>query len=782
MTEDTKHSQKAEPPGAVVAVRALCDFAARRGDLDHRFTPSPSSNEGIAGHRTVAARRGSGYRAEVSLSGAYRHLVVRGRADGYDAARGLLEEIKTFRGDLARMPANQRALHWAQAKVYGWLVCERHGLAHLDVALVYFDVDRQQEAPPLMERCTAEALRLHFEALCASFIDWADQEHDHRARRDAALTMLRFPHEAFRSGQRELAAGVYRAVRTSRCLLAQAPTGIGKTVGTVYPMLKAAATQGLDRIFYLTAKGSGRALAFDAIATVRSANPATPLRVVELIARDKACEHPDRRCHGDSCPLARGFYDRLPAARSAAIHEVTLTRDTLRDVARAHAVCPYYLGQELARWCDVVVGDYNHYFDQSAALFALGEQFGWRTGVLVDEAHNLLDRARDMYSGTLRADTLVALRRATAGGPLGQSLERLQRTWDRLVDAQAEPWAACERLPQPVVAALQEVTRAMSIELADEPSQASDLFLRFYFDMLQFMRLCESFAQHSMFVIERGDANGSTLAIRNVVPAPFLKPRFAATRTTVLFSATLTPHAFYADTLGLPADVARIDVAAPFHHGQLAVRIVRDVSTRFHHRERSLAPIAALMARQHAARPGNYLAFFSSYDYLEQAASLFAERHPGITQWRQERAMRDDERAAFLRRFEPGGQGIGFAVLGGAFAEGIDLPGTRLIGAFIATLGLPQLSPFNEEMRRRHDAYFDAGYEYTYLFPGIRKVTQAAGRVIRSLDDRGTVHLIDDRFARAEVLDLLPAWWRIEGRSDYRARDFVEPSSIQTGA
>jgi len=236
-----------------VAVRSLCEFAAKRGDLDLRFTPSPSARQGLAGHQHVVARRAPGYRAELALSGQHRQLCVRGRADGWDPARQRLEEIKTFQGDLRAMPDNHRALHWAQAKVYACLLCRQLGLPAVEVALVYFDTLRQQEAPPLVQRCTAQALESYFTALCERFLGWAEQESAQRARRDAALTALRFPHPDFRAGQRALAEAVYHAARRGRCLLAQAPTGIGKTVGTLFPLLKACPGQAIDKVFFLTA-------------------------------------------------------------------------------------------------------------------------------------------------------------------------------------------------------------------------------------------------------------------------------------------------------------------------------------------------------------------------------------------------------------------------------------------------------------------------------------------------------------------------------------------------
>ena len=752
-----------------VAVRALCEFAAKQGDLDLRFTPSPTSQQGIAGHQTVAASRSATYCNEVSLSAEYKHLVVRGRADGFDPERQLLEEVKTFKGDLDLMPANHRHLHWAQAKVYGAMACRQFGLPALTVSLVYFDVDQQAEAPPLHQQCTATDLQAFFDALCERFLVWAELELAHRSRRDAALTRLRFPHEEFRAGQRDLAKAVFNAARLGRSLLAQAPTGIGKTVATLFPMLKACPGQELDKVFFLTAKGSGRALAFSALEMIQSSAPDMPLRVIELVARDKACEHPDKNCHGESCPLAKGFYDRLPEARSAAVSEPALTRASLRDVALAHSVCPYYLGQELARWCDVIVGDFNHFFDGSALLHGLTLANSWRVGVLVDEAHNLVDRARAMYSASLDAARLRAVR-ASAPPALRKPLDRLHRRWTRLVQEATEQYTVLDEPPRTLTAALQDTTSAITEHLAANPAGVDSGLLQFFFDMLGFTRLLDTFGAHSIFDITReneGAGHGrrgasSTLCIRNVVPASFLKQRFAAARSTVLFSATLTPWNFYADMLGLPDDTAWLDVPSPFRAEQLTVRIESHVSTRYTHRTRSLAAIAHIIATQYGAAPGNYIAFLSSFDYLEQAAGEFSARHPGVPTWQQGRRMGESEREAFLARFLVGGSGIGFAVLGGSFAEGIDLVGTRLIGAFIATLGLPQFNPVNEELRRRVAGKFGSGYDYTYLFPGIRKVVQAAGRVIRAASDSGTVHLIDDRFARPEVLRLLPTWWAVE--------------------
>ncbi|QXI31810.1 ATP-dependent DNA helicase [Pseudomonas promysalinigenes] len=748
-----------------VAVRALCEFSAKVGDLDLRFTPSPTAQEGMEGHRRVVATRTAGYESEITLAGEYQGLQVRGRADGYDPVANRLEEIKTYRGDLARQPANHRQLHWAQAKVYAWLLCQARQLASVEVALVYLDVDNASQTL-ISEHYPADALQRFFETQCQRFLAWAQAQQQRLAQRNLGLQALSFPYPQFRQGQRQLAETLYKAVSTGRCLMAQASTGIGKTLGTLFPLLKAVVPQQLDKVFFLTAKTPGRALALDALSQISAANPQPALRTLELVARDKACEHPDKACHGDSCPLAQGFYDRLPAARQAAASRPMLDRAGLRDVALAHQVCPYYLGQEMARWVDVVVADYNYYFDAHALLFGLTQLNQWRVAVLVDEAHNLVERGRGMYSATLDQGQLLALRQAKPAG-LGSALDRLNRQWNALFKTQQAPYQASEQLPEQFLRALQQCIGLIQERLNEKPAEVDVQVLQFFYQALQFSRVAELFDEHFLFDVSLREGPRrrrlASVCLRNVTPARLLAPRMQAARSVTLFSATLSPRRFYTDLLGMPVDTAWLEVAAPFRAEQLQVHIASHVSTRYRERQASLAPITQLIAEQYQRQPGNYLAFFSSFEYLQQVASLLAQQHPGIPSWAQAPGMGEAARQAFLDRFVADGQGVGFAVLGGAFGEGIDLPGTRLIGAFVATLGLPQVNPINEQFKQRLGRQFGAGFDYAYLYPGVRKVIQAAGRVIRGDDDRGVLVLIDERFAEPLVQQMFPGWWQVAG-------------------
>lgn len=745
-----------------VAVRTLCEFAARKGDLDFRYTPAPTAEEGIAGHQSVQARRGYGYQSEYLLTGECRGLQLSGRADLYNPHKGLLEEIKTHRGDLSRIREHQRALHRAQLRAYGALLCRQENRRQVTLSLVYYDTGRDKESA-VTETATAEVLWQELEALCAAYMAWAEQEDHHRRQRDKYLASLRFPFPDFRAGQRQLAETVYRNSVQSQRLLLEAPTGLGKTLGTLFPALMALPAGQQDRVFYLTCRNTARQLAISAVEALRAAQPEPghwPLRTLELVSKDDACEHPDKACHGDSCPLAKGFFDRLPDARAEAVQvREPLTRERLAAIAAGHDICPYFLAQEMARWCDLVVADVNRMFDQSALLHALVNQNQWKASLLVDEAHNLVDRARAMYSVRLDQRRLLQVRKS-APQALKSPLNRLARAWQELVREQETAGTApvfLETLPHRLLPALQGLISSLTDYLTDNPP---DLALQeLLFESVGFLKLAEQFGDHSLCEFHRPGRGRASVAIQNLIPAEFLAPRFASLDSVLMFSATLSPGVYHRDLLGLPDDTRFTALPSPFGADQLQVQFTPKISTRKPDRASSLMPIAEVIARQFNARPGHYLAFFSSFDYMGQVAAVLAERWPEVPQRRQVPGMGQEARREFLARFEMPEPAVAFAVLGGVFSEGIDLPGDQLIGAFVATLGLPPFDPWHEVLKERLEARFGRGYDYTYRIPGLQKVAQAAGRVIRTPEDQGVIWLIDDRFLQPMNRALLPGWW-----------------------
>jgi DNA excision repair protein ERCC-2 len=382
--------------------------------------------------------------------------------------------------------------------------------------------------------------------------------------------------------------------------------------------------------------------------------------------------------------------------------------------------------------------------------------------VLVDEAHNLYSRACSMYSADLTHAETAAVR-PHVPARVRARLDDLLDQWQQL--AGTDPpgpadaaWRLLERLPEAWLRAVQKFNSAVGEHLQEHPAEAPAAWLPFYFRTLGFAQLADAFGDHSLCEWDAQDAMPGRLVLRNIEPGPFIAPRIRGADALVLFSATLHPPAYYTDLLGLPEDTWAMDIPCPFRPEQLSVRVV-PISTRRDDRAASLDTLVGVLAGQFARHSGNYLAYFSSFDYLDMALAALHQRYPEIPVWAQQRQMAEADRQAFLRQFDEAGRGIGFAVLGGAFGEGVDLPGRRLIGAFIATLGLPQFDPVNAAICERMQTRFGRGHDYTYVYPGIQKVVQAAGRVIRTDADTGCVVLLDARYRERRYRSLLPGWW-----------------------
>lgn len=753
-----------------VSVRALCEFTAKQGDLDLRFTPSPTSAQGMEGHKWVRNQRQAGYEAEISLEGLYKDLLVKGRADGFAPTSKRLEEVKTYRGKLEGIRAHHRALHWAQAKIYAHLLCQSRDFPELNVALVYFNIDTQKESV-LSEFCSAADLKIHFETLCQRYVEWAQHQAQHHSARDTALQRLTFPMGKFRAGQREMSVAVYRTAMLpdkGQLLLAQAPTGIGKSIGTLFPILKACADNHLDKVFYLTAKNTGHALAEQALGSINQqigGSTAGCLRGITLYAKEKSCEHPDKACHGDSCPLAKSFYDHLPTAREEISSTTDWGKEQIRSIALKHEVCPYYLTQELVKWADVVIGDYNYFYDRSAMLAAMTRSYQWKVGVLVDESHNLVDRARAMYSGELaQFDLASAIKHAS--GTIKRNLNALNRAWNELNQESRQAYHVLSDIPATWLKALNKAIVRIGEVNAENPMLPDNPVLSFYLNALNFEDLANQLGNYAFVDLTRSnsaksDRSYSRLNIRNVIPAPFLEVRHETAHATVMFSGTLTPNHFYSDMLGFPEDWYWVDVPTPFKQEQLQVHVSHDISTKYKDRNASLTQLMQTISGQYNSRPGNYLCFLSSFEYLDMVLGAFQDKYPEIPIAQQYRGMDDQAKDDFLASFSNISQQVGFVVLGGVFGEGVDLPGERLIGVFIATLGLPQFNPINENNQRVMESVFgkEHAYNYTYLYPGLRKVIQAGGRLIRTEQDYGVIYLMDDRYNQRELRGLLPPLW-----------------------
>lgn len=749
-----------------VSVKTLAEFAAKSGSLDRRFTPSPTAQEGIAGHQEVVLRRPPHYQKEMSLTIQYEGLLIRGRADGYDSEAHCLEEIKTFYGDFEKLPDNHRQLHWAQARLYGWMYCRQHQRNGITLALIYFDLHDQREYR-VEEHFTLPELVAYGEDLAEVYWQWQQQINARQQQLSQWIDELAFPYGSFRSAQRQMAESVYKAAATGRVLLAEAPTGTGKTLASIFPAIKAFNKTPVDKIFYLTAKTTGKQLALENLQLIASDGIDTPLRVLELTAQEKICLEPDKRCTGDSCPFARNFYDKLQQARQAAYTTPLLTRQTLTQLAHTHEICPYYLGMEMSRWVDILVADFNYYFDTSALLHGLTRELNWHPYLLVDECHNLVERARQMYSAELDRSVLLAAKRL-APKPIKTSLERVNRLWlatIKTLDFSETALTLLNASPEKLNLALTGFTNDYIDFLQrhpDHPVQHTAV-QEFFFAALNYLEKLELVDEDYCIDMQRPQPKQEVLTLRNLIPARPLAARLAQAHSACFFSATLRPAYFYQQMLGLPDDTVYLQVPSPFASQQLQVKVARHISTRYRDRSTAIGPLCDIIEQQVTAATGNYLAFFSSYEFLQQIERELQQRlsSANVTVITQSRRMSEQDREAFIERFTHEQNLLGLAVLGGAFSEGVDLPGDALKGAFIATLGLPQINPVTEHLRQRLQQVFQQGYHFAYLYPGIQKVVQAAGRVIRTQEDTGYLWLLDDRFAQHEVRQLLPEWWEI---------------------
>ena len=747
-----------------VAVKTLIEFSAKSGSLDRKFTPAPTGLEGIEGHKRVTSNRPENYQTELGLSIEYGNIIFRGRADGYAPDAHCIEEIKTFYGDVNLIPENYRELHWAQVKCYGWMLCSQSQCEHVNIALIYFNLGTQKEHR-FEQSWSAQDLTLYCEALAEKYCQWQKNINNRLNQLDAWIEQLEFPYGNMHSSQRVMAEAVYKAAAIGRVLLAEAPTGTGKTLAGLFPAIKSMTRTPVNKIFYLTAKTTGKALALENISLI--ATDKTPLRTLELTAQEKACLEPDKLCRGDSCIYAFDFYTKLQSARIAAYQEPMLDKQKLKELALQFEICPFYLAMEMSRWTDVVVADVNYYFDGVPLLLGLTKEFNWKPYLLIDESHNLIDRGRQMYSAELNRAHLLSAKKSVPTN-IKKSLSRINKLWlDLIKNLPEQSFALLQDLPEHFELALLEFTNdyiALLQKNPEHPMQHTSA-QEFFFSALNYQKVIATLSEDFCIDMQNLGTKQEVLTLRNLIPARLLAGRLLHAHCACFFSATLHPAHYYHSLLGLPDDAVHIKVPSPFTREQLAVNIANNLSTRFKDRDAAIDPICDIIRTQIIAEKGNAIVFFSSYEFLQKMEERLRSKliDDDIKFVVQSRRMNEFDRQEFLNQFSTHNNLLGLAVLGGAFSEGIDLSGDALKGVFIATLGLPQVNPITEHLTTVMQTKFQRGYEFTYIYPGIQKVIQAAGRVIRTKTDTGYLWLLDERFQKKDIKKLLPDWWNISG-------------------
>lgn len=753
-----------------ISVRNLVEFLLRSGDLDNRYSGKRDAEAMQAGsrlHRKIQGRMGSRYQSEVTLKQQVEFeeytVSVEGRADGIwtDGDMVTVDEIKGTYRDIGKME-EAAPVHLAQAKCYAYFYAEQQGLSQIRTRMVYADLDTE-EIRYFTADHTYEELKRWFQDLMTEYEKWVSFEYHWKQQRNASLRELVFPY-AYREGQRELAVSVYRTILRKKRLFIQAPTGVGKTLSALFPSLKAVGEGLSDKIFYLTARTITRTVAADALDILRGQQ--IRLKSMILTAKEKLCVCEEVACDPDHCPYAKGHFDRI----NDAVYNLwtngpdSYTRDVILDQAHKYQVCPFELNLDLSLWMDVVICDYNYVFDPNVYLKRFfGESVKGEYLFLVDEAHNLVERGRDMYSASLCKEDFLEIRRTIKekGTGLAKALDRCNK---HLLTLKRECVDNCQRLSSVGSFEIQLTHLTSELDKFLERPVPEDLrktLTDFYFEIRNFLNMCERLDENYEIYTELKEDGRFWIHLYCVRPSVNLRLCLDKGNSTIFFSATLLPVNYYKDLLTGEMEDYAVYARSPFDTGNRLLLIGTDVSTRYTRRgDREYERMAEYVQQVAKARKGNYLVFFPSYQMLDRVYERCCS-YEELLCVRQDSGMDETEREKFLEQFEEERDRslAAFCVMGGIFSEGIDLANERLIGALVMGTGLPQVCREREILKEYFDRKGMDGFAYAYLYPGMNKVLQAAGRVIRTDEDRGVILLLDERFAGSAYKKLFPREW-----------------------
>lgn len=820
------------------SVRNLVEFILRGGDIDNRSGRmiTDAMMEGSKIHRKIQRSMGEDYQAEVPLALTIEAeeymLVIEGRADGIaygefpnqnsekeaytqdtflDDRTGkseemvYIDEIKGVYRNVATMEAPVY-VHKAQAMCYAYIYALQNHLDQIGVQMTYCNLDTE-DVKLFQEVFAWDALADWFGNLIAEYRKWADWQIMWRRKRQESIQNLEFPYP-YREGQRKLVGDVYRTIRRGKNLFLQAPTGVGKTISTIFPAVKAVGEELADRIFYLTAKTITATVAKETFGLLREQG--YQAKIIQLTAKEKLClcgntaieqeaadqdnPYPDfpqikLECNPQNCPYAKGHFDRVNDAVFELLQASDLfTREEILAQARKHRVCPFELSLDVATWCDNILCDYNYVFDPNVYLKRFFQDSSKEKYLfLVDEAHNLVDRSREMYSATLYKEDILAVKKIMK--PHNQAIARtLDKCNKAMLDfkRECENYSVCESVGVLTFYLMRLVSQME--EFFEKPREFPDkkTVLDFYFELRNFVNIYDLVDENYVIYDEMQEDGRFMIKLFCVDPSKNLQKCIDKSVSTIFFSATLLPINYYKRLLSTKEDNYAIYAQSTFDETQRLLAFGRDVSTKYTRRgPAEYEKIARYIRAAIRSKKGNYMVFFPSYKMMQDVYDVFVrvERESdtrngvavsdeqniaeesleeSLTIIMQHSNMNEAEREEFLQAFEQedGGTLVAFCVMGGIFGEGIDLKNDRLIGAVIVGTGLPQISNEREILKQYYDKQGLSGFDYAFRYPGINKVLQAAGRVIRTQEDRGIIVLLDERFLQSDYNALYPREWK----------------------
>lgn len=750
-----------------ISIRNLVEFIMRHGSIDNRYTSSIKAIEGIRGHQRVQKSYGDNYTAEVPLKYTLTYedleIMVEGRADGIliEDEKTIIDEIKTTTKDLLLIDENTNPLHWAQAKCYGYIYSMQNELDNIDIQITYYNIDTKSTRI-LRQSYTLKELEEFFFWLIDEYKSWAQLESDWVNKRNESIKKLKFPFENYRPGQRELAVRVYKSITDSKKCFAQAPTGTGKTISTLFPAIKAMGEDKTSKIFYLTAKTITREVAQNTIFLMRKKD--LKLKAVTITAKEKICKMDEVNCNPEYCPYANGYFDRINNSLKDILAKYNdYSKDNIEKISEEYMLCPFELSLDLTNLSDVIICDYNYVFDPRVYLKRFFDTKTTDYTFLIDEAHNLVDRAREMYSATLNEEKFVKVKKLIS--KKDKRITRVIKEIQSYFEDKLEDLTTLDENDLVESEAPLELCEILSsfIKFVDEylarTNEENEELMDLYFDVYSFLSISD-FYDKNYTTIYTKTFNGMNIKIYCVNPQKVIEEKMKKAKSNIIFSATLIPMDYFMKMYSYDEEDFIINLKSPFDVKNRLLMIGDNVATTYNKRFETSCDIASYIANCVQAKKGNYMVFFPSYKYMELVFEKMKENYPDINTSIQESNMSEEEKEEFLSMFDEDNKEthVGFCVLGGHFSEGIDLTNDKLIGVIIVGVGMPQIG-IERDIIKDHMKDSNKGFDYAYVYPGMIKVLQAAGRCIRTDDDKGVILLLDKRYSQRIYQSLFPYEW-----------------------
>lgn len=748
-----------------MSVKALAEFLYQQGDLGVSFLSPERASIGSRIHRKLQKQGGEHYQSEVFLKEETiiddLYFIIDGRADGIieSDAGIILDEIKSVSCDFEEIHEDMNQAHWAQAYGYAYIYAKQQNLASVTVQLTYYQIDIDQ-IKQFHHEMTFVQLEAFYMEMLKAYTVWAKRSRDFQQLRDHSIHHLSFPFANYREGQRELAVAVYKTILDEDILFAQAPTGIGKTISTLFPAIKAIGERKTERIFYLCAKNITATVAQDSIHLMHEQG--LHIRCVSIVAKDKMCMLEERNCDPKVCPYAKGYYNRVKDALADLLdHHEAMNREIFQSYAQTYKVCPFELSLDASLYSDIIICDYNYVFDPRVYL----KRFFTEKNdcvFLVDEAHNLVERARSMYSAVLSQSLFQKLLKliqkdAKKLRKIIREIIRFFKDKESLFEFSA--FTASKDPYESLLLLLNKFQNEADRYLQKEHENSEEV-KTMYFEVLAYLRIADFYDDHFITWM-RKESHDLIIKQFCMNPNRVITQMLKMGKAAVFFSATLTPIRYYTDLLLDQECQKKLALPSPFDPRKAKLLIHQGINTRYKMREAGIVPICRSVAAVAAAKQGNYLVYFPSYSYLKQVANQFQKQYPDFHVILQESDMDREAHQEFLVQFQKQSDTlIGFCVLGGMFAEGIDFKGEQLIGVIVVSVGLPQINEETDLIKAYFDENDQKGFAYAYQYPGMNKVLQAAGRLIRDDADSGVIVLLDERYASAAYRPLFPAHMR----------------------